>query len=296
MRTHSSSATIIAKPGSHISNRDACMIYEWTRALGVSLGGEVTDRETNLIYDGIKRDKSSPFRKHMDWNDRTAARKWRLHQIRNILGIILVEVVDATGEKIQTRAFRNIPFEKEDASGDVERGRKWVNLPELDEDRDSLYLLFEDHLKRLRYWREEAQKIDPEGGIFGRFIEAINNGFQDAERKIHGLRGTPEDREIAAFIKEAEEAIIKSNSEAKKGTTLFKSCLLLLLATRVGTDVKTLVRHTKYDEAFIRGVKKRLMAANIWDEKRPKPRHGWVIKQLVLDGFWEDVAVAEDLV
>ena len=88
---------------------DPNLVYDEVSALGDSCKPqEVVD---------LAKDPNTELHKCFDWNDETAADKWRLHTARNILLSLKVEVIrkdKKTGEpeKIPFRVFQNDREEK----------------------------------------------------------------------------------------------------------------------------------------------------------------------------------------
>ena len=54
------------------------------------------------------KSRASVLHKYIDWNDRSAAEKYRLHQARQILGSIEIEIIDENGKAKPVRAFHHV--------------------------------------------------------------------------------------------------------------------------------------------------------------------------------------------
>lgn len=92
-----------ARKGSIISDKDALVIGRRIEQLMRVKGGELTPDE--VVNDAASA--TSPLHKFFNWNDDEAARNWRMHQARIILGSI-VEVVVIDGVRSEQRSFFNV--------------------------------------------------------------------------------------------------------------------------------------------------------------------------------------------
>ena len=80
-----------------------------------------------LVKEAAK--KSSPIHRFFDWNEKTAAAKWRLEQASYYLRTIEVVVDSPNGGKVKTRAFVHLNLsaaEMESDEPDMEKGRAGV--------------------------------------------------------------------------------------------------------------------------------------------------------------------------
>ena len=57
------------------------------------------------------QNKKNPLHKYFDWNDKSAATRWRLQQALYLLRSIDIVVVDAKGKQLSVRAFHNVVTE-----------------------------------------------------------------------------------------------------------------------------------------------------------------------------------------
>jgi len=104
---------------------------------------------------------TSPLHEFFDWDDKTAAEKHRLHQARQLISALYVELDNGT----QIRAYENVYIEMNDtnsytAIGDIQ------NAPELYEQ------VIESALKELEYWKFKYEKYQ---SYFGRIFSEIDN-------------------------------------------------------------------------------------------------------------------------
>jgi hypothetical protein len=273
----------ISIKSSKIGNKNAAKIYKWTvERIGAIVGGDLNENQTRAIYREVLKDPDSPYRKYMTWNVKKGMEKLHLYEIRNIVGSIDLEVVNADGTTSRMRAFKSVKVSIIDAQGQAQPTTTYVPVKTLADNSDLLDQVVMDLVSRIRYWKDEAKKYDP-SGIFGAVIAAI----EDLDKSI--------DEKITNMIKDIETVVLKTNSEVKKGSSIFRSCVLLLLAPYIGTEIDRLDKYTGYGVHAIQKVRRHLIKRGIWDESRPTKGHAWSLRQIVLDGFWEDVLIAEDL-
>lgn len=101
-----------ARKGGPIKDADAQIIGERIEYLMVKNGREITPEE--VVEDASM--PSSPIHEYFDWDDTTAAKKYRLWQARRILGSV-IEVVVVAGKKEATRSFFNVRSDEGDKKG-----------------------------------------------------------------------------------------------------------------------------------------------------------------------------------
>lgn len=93
--------TYIARPGSKISNTDANRIGTF---LDKTFGDESFTPEQVVEH---ARPKDSPIHQDFDWDKSVAAKKWNLHQARQLIGNVLL-IEEREGEKISSRAYHHV--------------------------------------------------------------------------------------------------------------------------------------------------------------------------------------------
>lgn len=119
--------------------------------------GELTPE---LVLEDAEREES-PLHNCFDWDNDKAGSKWRLHQARQLIGSIVVEVVIKETENIRAFVNINYPDSKE---------RHYVNIIDAANDEYKMKLIIDDARKQLRSWtqrfkiyqqlREVAMKIE----------------------------------------------------------------------------------------------------------------------------------------
>jgi len=63
------------------------------------------------------RDPDSPLHSAFTWDDDEAAQKWRIHQARNLILRVHIEVSDGKSQSITVRAWSNLTTERGDDDG-----------------------------------------------------------------------------------------------------------------------------------------------------------------------------------
>jgi hypothetical protein len=109
--------------------------------LAQETGGDLTPEM--VVTDAENED--SPLHRCFDWDDKKAGDKWRLHQARQLIGSIVVDVVIKDTE--QVRAFVNInyPDSKE---------RHYVNIIDASTDEHKMKLIINDARKQMKSWAQ----------------------------------------------------------------------------------------------------------------------------------------------
>ena len=107
------------KVGSGIPEKDAQHVGEFLDSVPV--------KDPRIILKQAKADNSCPLRKYLDWNNKSAGDKWRLHQIRNIMNHVEVTILEHGSSK-PIKAFYSITEKDE--------GNKYVGEQEASENTD----------------------------------------------------------------------------------------------------------------------------------------------------------------
>lgn len=76
------------REGYFSNQKDAQRIGERLHELCAHNQGRVTPE---IVVNDAEKNKTSVFRKYLEFNDRKAAREWRIHQARTIISAIVVE-------------------------------------------------------------------------------------------------------------------------------------------------------------------------------------------------------------
>ena len=104
-----------AKPTRRLSNKVAENIGPEIHALmQENDGGDLTP---DAYLDWAKENPNSKSYGQFDWEDTVAARKWRIHQARNIINSIEIRVVDERGDTVNVPAFINIMKKADENEG-----------------------------------------------------------------------------------------------------------------------------------------------------------------------------------
>lgn len=92
-----------ARKGGPLSSADAQAVGERLVKLTKEHGGEIKPKD--VVDDA--RPMTSPLHKHFDWDDSTAAEKYRIVQARHLMGSI-VEVTYEKGEQMERKSFFSV--------------------------------------------------------------------------------------------------------------------------------------------------------------------------------------------
>lgn len=265
------------RPWSKLSQAEAEATDAWLAELAQRTGMNPYEANAiDTIDDAVMADKTCPFRKHLTWDGATAIRNWRKHQIRNLIGSYEIVTTFEDGAEEVHRANKNIVIENVGCDEKPEKYRAYVPTRSFASHPELLDKVIIDHLDRLRYWRNELRVLRIEG-IFAELAEKIDEFSESFGQQIEKT------------VEETQGAIAKANPSLKKKDSAFKTCVLLLMATFVGVSAERLATVTGYDKEFVARVRARCIKEGIWKEEEPAKGHAWRIKNLVIDGFWQDV-------
>lgn len=271
------------KSWSKISKTDAPLIHDWLVDVGKRRGVDTyDDSQTRVIFEELEKDKSVLLRKYIEWNDTKAAFHWRLHQIRNLVGSIIIVVVYDDGHEESARAFQNttIPvYENGEKVDDIPTYLPPKALAVHTELLDQVILY---RTERLEHERDEIRKMNLDG-VFGEVVIAIDNLVASVREAT------------AKTVENIEEAIAKADPGAKKSNTYYRSAVLLVLASYIGTDSLRLSKYSGYNLAFVQRLKDRMVKANVWGTDTPNIGHVWGTDKVASDKFWKDVEIAEGI-
>lgn len=92
-----------ARKGSSLGNKDAQLVGTRLNQLHSYYRGELTPQQVVQDAGGIK----SPLHKFFEWDESSAAEKYRIDQARRLMGSI-VEIIIIRGEKKESRSFFNV--------------------------------------------------------------------------------------------------------------------------------------------------------------------------------------------
>lgn len=144
--------------------------YKWSNAGGIrSLKAQAVGEELERIrtrhrgklrnLDVIEeaRDKRSALHKYFDWDDTSAAAKWRLEQAGLLIRSIEVVVEVAKGKARDLRAFVSVKRQ-----GD----RSYTSLADAMSDDDLRAQVLSDALRELQSWRERYSNLSELAKLF----------------------------------------------------------------------------------------------------------------------------------
>ena len=100
----------------------------------------------------ISRPESAPLHDEFDWNDASAAEKFREHQARNIINALVVQT-----ESTQTEVRNFFIVQKE-------AGYQSVDI--LMEKEDTRLKLLEQALRELEWFERKYSRLNELGGVF----------------------------------------------------------------------------------------------------------------------------------
>jgi len=153
--------TFSARKGSGISDDVASDVMAELEANG--LNEECTPAE--LVTAAAKR-KRSTLHSLIEWDDETAGDAYRLHQARNILNSIEVEVIHSDASKETTRFFQNVRVEIDESSV-----RKYVSIKSIGVRPDLSEQVIADANRELKAWRQKYRQYKR---ILGELWEDVN--------------------------------------------------------------------------------------------------------------------------
>jgi hypothetical protein len=132
-----------------------------------SLGDSVTPGD--VVHEARK--KRSPLHNEFDWDDESAANKFRLTHARHILGHINVVVTGEGGEQQELRAFYSINFvTSEPEDEDVVTERRYVHIKVAEREPAAADDIVAEAKRELDQWR---QRYKAYRSYFGSVFEAI---------------------------------------------------------------------------------------------------------------------------
>lgn len=110
--------------------------------------------------------KNSPIHQFFDWNNKTAAHKYRLHQARQYIVALRVEFMER-----ETKAYHSVYVENLDE-------RRYMPIRKIHAQQNLMDQVVEAALKNLTYWRDR----------YGEYKEFRNVTLEinKVERKYHG--------------------------------------------------------------------------------------------------------------
>ena len=119
------------------------------------------------IYDGEIRpqdvleeskDINSPIHDYFDWDDKSAANKWRIDQARRMIRYVLVIIQTDDGPK-ETRAMVSV-------SSEEVRGKRYVSIAKAMSNDNYRAQMISEALRKAHSWKENYKKLKELKPIF----------------------------------------------------------------------------------------------------------------------------------
>jgi hypothetical protein len=136
-----------AKPGSPFTDEDATVIGPVIDALAQESPGGVLKPE--MVVESA-RNHNSPIHKYFEWEDTEAARKWRTHQARMMIGSVIITVKTERREPV--RAFYNIVSE--------ENERGYVTHASVMSNEEYRRQIVQNAMRELESWAKKYRTYD----------------------------------------------------------------------------------------------------------------------------------------
>ena len=102
----------------------------------------------------VARNPRSPLHAFFDWDDESAAQKYRLWKARKLIGSVRILVIDEKGRKVPQRAFFNVRLDD-----DEEPGRAYVSIGRVMEDAALRKQVVERALMDAEHWAEKYRQV-----------------------------------------------------------------------------------------------------------------------------------------
>lgn len=156
-----------ARRGAPFSDKDAQAIGEYL----TRIGAEFTP---NDVLEAA-RNPRSPIHRYFDWDDTSAAEKYRLHQARNLVNSIQIEFIGRTSTHV-TKAYISVVRTEDDEvaveDGEIKDGnRRYVEMSRVLDDDEMRAVMKAKLAAELRAMR----------GRYNLFIDLINDFIDAAE-------------------------------------------------------------------------------------------------------------------
>jgi hypothetical protein len=145
---------------------------------------EVIERELKAIEDaedGIRparvlalaREESHPLHTMLTWDDRDAAEKYRLDEVRRMCRAVQVRVVDESGEETHHAPMFVSISEESDADGDAAHSeRVYRRFERAIKDPVSRQALIDEALRQIAYWQERHKALEELTPVFAAIEKA----------------------------------------------------------------------------------------------------------------------------
>lgn len=154
---------------------------------------EVIERELKAIEDaedGIRpsrvlalaRDPKHALHPMLSWDDREAAEKWRVTEVRAMCRAVRVRIVDESGEQqseIPMFVSVNVAADEGDEEAENSTERVYRRLERVIRDPVSRKELLAEALRQIEYWQERHRALSELAPIFS----AINKASKKVKRR-----------------------------------------------------------------------------------------------------------------
>ncbi len=261
-----------ARSGARFSNQDAQIIGEHLEEIAGERGIPYIELSTEQILEDAT-DPRSPIHGYVfDCDDETAVLLWRRQTVRNMVNHLDIEMLDEVGETIRVKAFHNYEIAPINETEIPER--RYGDMECIAENPENRAAIVVDYEGRLRYWAQMVRMLGLEDE-FQSVLEAVDR--RESTPTIEGIRA----------------AVLESNSEVSRNDEPFKIAVVLVAASYLGTNPRTLTNFTRIHYNTIRSIRRRAMASGVWAREGPRRRH--TIETIHEGTIWDDVlAVMEE--
>ena len=120
----------------------------------------IEGRDGTLTPDAVvasAESAKSPLHQYFDWNDSEAAKKYRLHQARQLISSVRVTIIDETPLKTPLQAFVHFADTRE---------QNYQNLASVLSDDAKRRRLLEQGVRDLNAWRRRYQELSEFAQVF----------------------------------------------------------------------------------------------------------------------------------
>ena len=137
--------------------------------------------DKHILLEEVEADPEHPLRRHIEWNDAKAAKRYRLIQISKIIRFVRFQV-EVGGKVITPRVFENVVIKDELPS--VAPGRAYVHTSTVMKHSTLSNQILERAAKELRQWKE---RYDIHARYVGEF-KYIFDAIDEWEKKTFGKK------------------------------------------------------------------------------------------------------------
>jgi len=162
--------------GAHVSHQKAQEYGEELARLEKELGFLSPENVTTAA-----EKKDSPLHEVFEWNENSAARKWRLEQARNLLRSIEVETALKDGTTRRIRAFLNVKLVQKNTPE-----RKYINVETVAKSPPLRVQIIEQAKQELIHWKERYKLYSQEFDEIFELIEKVQEEIDFEEAKVNG--------------------------------------------------------------------------------------------------------------